>query len=75
MDSETLNECAYATKQNEERFLALIKAMSNIIYSMSPDWKTMTVLCGRGFLVDTRSLFLTGLTDTYIPRIEGLCSV
>ncbi|HZK57693.1 MAG TPA: PAS domain-containing sensor histidine kinase [Clostridia bacterium] len=54
MDSETLNECIYATKQNEERFFALIKATSNIIYSMTPDWKTMTALCGRGFLVDTK---------------------
>jgi len=53
MDSETLNNCVYAEKQNEDRFFALIKATSNIIYSMSPDWKTMTTLCGRGFLANT----------------------
>ncbi|MFW5647564.1 MAG: PAS domain-containing sensor histidine kinase, partial [Candidatus Alkaliphilus sp. MAG34] len=71
MDSETLNECAYATKQNEERFLALIKAMSNIIYSMSPDWKTMTVLCGRGFLVDTREPVSDWLDRYIYPEDRG----
>ena len=53
MDLKTLNECICTAKQNEERFLALIKATSDVIYSMSPDWKTMTALCGRGFLADT----------------------
>lgn len=53
MDLKTLNKCTCTAKQNEERFLALIKAISDVIYSVSPDWKTMTALYGRGFLADT----------------------
>ncbi|MEL7609463.1 MAG: PAS domain S-box protein [Bacillota bacterium] len=42
-----------ALKESEERLLALMTATSNVIYRMSPDWKTMTKLYGRGFLSDT----------------------
>ena len=53
MDLKTLNECICMAKQNEERFLALIKVTSDVIYSVSPDWQTMTALYGHGFLADT----------------------
>ncbi len=54
MDLKTLNECICMAKQNEERFLALIKVTSDVIYSVSPDWKTMKALYGHGFLADTK---------------------
>ncbi len=38
---------------NEERFRALVTATSDIIYSLSADWKVMRELDGRGFLKDT----------------------
>lgn len=51
--SGILNECNCTGEENKDRFLALIKATSDVIYSMSPDWQTMTALYGRGFLADT----------------------
>ncbi|MBE9602342.1 PAS domain S-box protein [Pedobacter sp. MC2016-24] len=38
---------------NEARFRALVAATSDIIYSMSADWRVMQQLDGRGFLPDT----------------------
>jgi hypothetical protein len=38
------NEYDERTKQSEKRLLALMKATSDVIYRMSPDWKTMTEL-------------------------------
>ncbi len=46
-------ELLQKTKQGEERLLALMRATSDVIYRMSPDWKTMAELYGRGFLADT----------------------
>ena len=37
---------------SEARFKALATATSDVIYSMSPDWKVMRELDGRGFLKD-----------------------
>ncbi len=54
MDKPVLsNENAKRLQQSEERLLALLKASSDVIYHMSPDWKTMTELYGRGFMADT----------------------
>ncbi|WP_374949945.1 PAS domain S-box protein [Mucilaginibacter sp.] len=41
-------------KANEARFRALIAATSDIVYSMSADWKVMQQLDGRGFLPDAQ---------------------
>ena len=38
---------------NEDRFRALVAATSDIIYSLSADWRVMRELDGRGFLKDT----------------------
>jgi PAS domain S-box-containing protein len=38
---------------NEERLRALVTATSDIIYSLSADWRVMRELDGRGFLKDT----------------------
>jgi PAS domain S-box-containing protein len=39
--------------ESEARLRALVNATSDIIYSMSPDWREMWALDGRGFLTDT----------------------
>ena len=38
---------------SEERFRALVNASSDVVYRMSPNWKEMRQLAGRGFLTDT----------------------
>jgi PAS domain S-box-containing protein len=38
---------------SEERFRALVIATSDVVYSLSPDWRVMRELDGRGFLKDT----------------------
>jgi PAS domain S-box-containing protein len=38
---------------SEERFRALVTATSDVIYSLSADWRVMRELDGRGFLQDT----------------------
>ena len=51
--AEPLNEYDERTKQCEQRLIALMKATSDVIFRMSPDWKTMAKLNGHGFLTDT----------------------
>jgi PAS domain S-box-containing protein len=46
-----LNEQAIAA--SEERLRALVTATSDVIYSLSADWRVMRQLDGRGFLKDT----------------------
>jgi PAS domain S-box-containing protein len=41
-----------AVTANEQRFRALVTATSDIIYSLSADWRVMRELDGRGFLKD-----------------------
>jgi PAS domain S-box-containing protein len=48
-----LNEQAVAA--SEQRFRALVTATSDVIYSLSADWKVMRELDGRGFLKDTHA--------------------
>lgn len=50
---------------SEQRLRALINATSYSVYRMSPDWREMRQLDGRGFLVDTPAPSTTWL-DTYI---------
>ena len=42
-------------KESEARFRALVNASSDVVYRMSPGWKEMRQLDGRGFLTDTGS--------------------
>jgi PAS domain S-box-containing protein len=46
-----INEQAIAA--SEQRLRALVTATSDVIYSMSADWRVMRELDGRGFLKDT----------------------
>ena len=41
---------AARVRESEQRFRALVKASSDVIYRMSPDWQDMHELDGRGFL-------------------------
>jgi PAS domain S-box-containing protein len=50
-DKSTSNDQAITA--NEGRLRALVTATSDIIYSMSADWRVMSQLDGRGFLKDT----------------------
>ncbi|WP_309641129.1 PAS domain S-box protein [Flavobacterium sp.] len=42
-----------AIQKSEEKFSALVKASSDMVYRMSPDWSVMYQLDGRGFIPDT----------------------
>jgi PAS domain S-box-containing protein len=45
-----------ALSESELRFRALVNATSDVVYRMSPDWKYMHELDGRGFIKTTTSL-------------------
>ncbi|WP_316809947.1 PAS domain S-box protein [Pedobacter heparinus] len=51
---------------SEDRFRALISATSDIVYSMSADWRVMQELDGRGFLSDTKQPMADWLPK-YVP--------
>ncbi len=54
--------------ESEDRFRALVTATSEVVYRMSPDWKEMRELKGRGFLSNTAAPIAYWL-DKYIhPR-------
>ncbi|UWJ22804.1 sensory transduction histidine kinase [Methanosarcina mazei TMA] len=55
-------------RKSEERFRALVTASSEVIYRMSPDWRCMNRLCGRGFLSDTENLNPTWLQEYILPE-------
>jgi two-component system CheB/CheR fusion protein len=42
-----------ASQESETRFQALVKASSDVVYRMNPDWSEMYHLVGRDFIADT----------------------
>ena len=58
-----------ALRQSEARLRALVSASSEVLYSMSADWKEMRQLTGGGFLADTGTANPHWLTE-YIPEQE-----
>lgn len=42
-----------AVCESEERFRALVRASTDVLYTMSPDWKEMRALASDGFLANT----------------------
>jgi signal transduction histidine kinase len=42
-------------RESEERLRALVRASSDVVYRMSPDWKEMRQLHGRDFIPDTET--------------------
>jgi signal transduction histidine kinase/CheY-like chemotaxis protein len=59
-------EAAEQIERSEERFRALVMAVSDVVYRMSPDWSEMRFLHGRDFLADTEAPERTWL-QKYIP--------
>lgn len=55
----------HVVSASEDRFRALVSATSDIVYSMSADWRVMRELDGRGFLMDTHEP-LTDWMSIYI---------
>ncbi len=52
-----------ALNESEKRLRALVNAMSDAVYRMSPDWTEMRLLRGRRFIDDT-----DGPDDTWLDR-------
>lgn len=55
--------------ESEKLFSALVRATSNVVYRMSPDWIIMRQLEGRGFLDDTGAP-IENWIEQYIPSRE-----
>ena len=58
-----------ALRESEERLRALVNASSDVVYRMSPDWKYMGELDGKGFISDTQNPRKDWLSE-YIPAEE-----
>lgn len=63
--SKLRREVQQAVRYSEAQLRALVTATSDVIYRMSPDWKTMRQLDGRSFLKDTGEP-LTNWDEKYI---------
>lgn len=64
-----LHRAEAALADSEARFRALVNATSYVVYRMSPDWKEMRELDGRGFIRDMTRPSTTWL-DTYIDPAD-----
>ena len=53
-------------QQSEQRFRALVNATADVVYRVSPDWRHLRQLDGKGFLEDGIPSDLSWL-DTYVP--------
>jgi len=53
---------------SEARFRALVTATSDVIYSLSADWKIMHELDGRGFLKDAQEPTTDWMLDNIYPE-------
>ncbi|SDG08710.1 PAS domain S-box-containing protein [Pseudomonas abietaniphila] len=53
-------------QQSEQRFRALVNATADVVYRVSPDWRNLRQLDGKGFLEDGIPSDLSWL-DTYVP--------
>ena len=65
-DQRSSNEIKVAA--SEARFRALVTATTDVIYSVSADWKVMHELDGRGFLKDADEPTTDWMTDNIHPK-------
>jgi PAS domain S-box-containing protein len=70
-EEQQLRRTEKALQENEKRFRALVTASSEVIYRMSPDWKDMNRLCGKGFLANTESPNQTWLEGYILPEDQS----
>jgi two-component sensor histidine kinase len=54
--------------ESERRFRALTIASSDVIYSLSPDWREMRQLDGRDIIVDTEAPSIAWMEDYLLPE-------
>jgi PAS domain-containing protein len=54
-EAERLRAEAALRTSEEERYRALVRASSEVLYRMSPNWSEMRELGGSGFIADTKS--------------------
>jgi two-component sensor histidine kinase len=54
-------------RKSESRFRALVNATADVVYRMSPDWKEMRALDGRGFIADTDSPSVAWMDEYVFP--------
>jgi two-component system sensor histidine kinase VicK len=69
-DNSFLDKQAIAA--SEERFRALVTATSDVVYSLSADWRIMRELDGRGFLKDAHEPTANWQTDNIYPADLGI---
>ncbi len=55
-------------RQSEMRFRALTTATSDVVYRMSPDWREMRQLDGRGFIAHTESPSIDWVAEYLLPE-------
>lgn len=68
----TREQAEITLRQSEERFRALLTAMSDVVYSMSPNWSEMRQLLGRDFIADTNSPNQNWLQEYIHPKDHAL---
>ncbi|THD64281.1 HWE histidine kinase domain-containing protein [Phenylobacterium sp.] len=61
-------EAEARVRASEERFRALVNATSDVVYRMSPNWREMRQLDGRGFLADTESPSIAWIDEYLLPE-------
>ncbi|HEY0650846.1 sensor histidine kinase [Phenylobacterium sp.] len=67
----TASSIAARLRESEARFRALTTATSDVVYRMSPDWREMRQLDGRGFIVDTDSPSIAWIDEYLLPEDQA----
>jgi PAS domain-containing protein len=55
-------------RDSEVRFRGLVNATADVVYRMSPDWREMRALDGRGFIADTESPSVQWIDEYLLPE-------
>ncbi len=66
-----VSEVEARLRESERRFRALTTATSDVVYRMSPDWREMRQLDGRGFLADTGSPSVAWIDEYLFPEDQA----
>ena len=75
VEGQDVTERAEAEAQvheSEKRFRALVNAISDVVYRMSPDWRELRRLDGRGFLTDADGPSVTWMDEYLFPEDQAL---